>query len=544
MTTINYQASPTGSKFHASNAVCRGFKGPVGNGKSVACIMEILRLAQDQWPNCDGVRKTRWAIVRNTTPELRTTTLNTYKQWIPESISPVTLHPIISTKINQPMPDGTKIESEIIFLAIDREEDVKKFGSLEVTGIFMNESRELVFKLVKTARERIGRYPSVIDGYRDVYDDNGVLTYDAPKERDDNGDLVLDDSGEFQYKPCKRKALLMDTNPPDDEHWWYQLAEEGCLRASEDKALAIKQTKKIFEFFDGPSPLIKEDGGTYAPNPKAENIKHLPGGFQYYLDMIAGNTEDHINVQVLGNYGMIRSGKPVYPQFNDQVHVSSDHFLPIDGLPIGIGWDFGLTPSCIFAQLTPTGQLRVVAELVSDEMSVREFARDVVKPYMQHNFSGFEIAFSMADPAGNNRGEGEGKTSIGILNDDDISHEEDYLHMGFITEPAPTNDPGKRVDAVARFLTKLVGSGVPGFLLAKRCKRLRKGFMGGYCYDKVSRQGGAVEYKEKPNKGIYSHPHDALQYLALGFVGGYVIDASRNDVYNEDIYTESNSLGY
>ena len=74
---INYNASKTGARLHKSNKVVRGFMGPVGNGKSVTCIMEAIRLSQDQWPNAQGIRKSRGVIVRNTNPELRTTTLNT-----------------------------------------------------------------------------------------------------------------------------------------------------------------------------------------------------------------------------------------------------------------------------------------------------------------------------------------------------------------------------------------------------------------------------------------------------------------------------------
>jgi len=115
---ITYNASPTAAKFHASDKPVRGFRGPVGNGKSVCCINEGLRLSFDQWPNIDGVRKSRGVIVRNTGPELRTTVLNTWRQWVPESIAPIVLHPVISCTMHMPIADGTKIEMEVYFLAL------------------------------------------------------------------------------------------------------------------------------------------------------------------------------------------------------------------------------------------------------------------------------------------------------------------------------------------------------------------------------------------------------------------------------------------
>lgn len=507
---INYQASPTGAKFHASSKVVRGFMGCVGNGKSVCCISEALRLSCDQWPNHQGIRKVRGAIVRNTTPELRTTTLNTWKQWVPEEVAPLVMHPVIQCNFNQPLGDGTKLELEVYFLAMDNDRDVKKLLGMEVSWVFLNEARELPYSVIKAARERIGRYPARIDGYEDT------PKYKAP--RDEKGD----------YLPCKRKAVLMDTNPMDDDHWWYQLAEDGHLEGVKEtaKEKAIEETKKVFEFFRGPAPLIKIDDGEYIPNPQAENIENLPGGYQYYLDMIGGNTEDHINVMVMGNYGTITEGRPVYTNYSDRIHCPEKYVKAIKGIKIGLAWDFGLTPALVIGQLTPRGQLRVIAELFSEDMDVRRFARDVVKPFLSQHFSEFEIAFSLGDPSGDARGEGEGKSAIGILNDE--YDPEEPLDLGFITEPAPTNDITKRVDAVSQFMIRLV-DGEPAYQLNKACTILRKGKQGGYCYKRVAAAGKQGVYKDKPDKNKYSHPADAEQYLALGYVHGY-----HEEVWEED----------
>lgn len=526
---INYKASRTAAKFHASDKIVRGFKGPVGNGKSVACIMEMIRLACLQWPNVNGVRKSRWAIIRNTNPELRTTTLNTWKQWVPEELAPVVTMPFIRTTFKQKIKeDGTVVEMEVIFLALDKPKDVKKLLSLEVTGIFINESKEIPYAVVKAARERIGRYPANIDGYQDHHDGSGKITYEGPKQYDADGNQCYDEKGKPIYEPCRRKALLMDTNPPDTDHWWYQLAEEGHLKGVKNKEKAKAQTAEIFEFFNGPAPLLI-DGDDYIENPKAENIKFLPGGFNYYFDMIAGNTFDHINVQVLGNYGMIKDGKAVYPSYSDHTHCPhlKKPLMPIKGVPLGLGWDFGLTPCCVITQMTSTGQLLVLKELVSEEMDVRRFARDIVKPFLQDKLTDFEIGFSVGDPAGNNRGEGEGKTAIGILNDDFIDNDDGDmlvpLRMGFATDMAPTQDPTRRLDAVNSFLIKMV-DGEPGLVLAQRCEVLRKGFMGGYAYKRMAMGGTEERYKDKPDKGKYSHIHDALQYACCAHAGGFIVE--------------------
>lgn len=507
-TRRHYVPANTAQAFHNSKAMIRGFKGPVGNGKSVACLQELRLLGKEQHANCDGIRKTRFVIIRNTYPELRTTTLNTYKQWFPAEIAPVVTSPIITSILRYQLPDNTIVESEFIFMAVNTEEDVGKLLSLEVTAVFINEARELPYAVVMAARQRLGRYPAEIDGYKDTG------TYTAP--RGDDG----------KYRPCRRPCLIMDTNPPDNEHWWYHLAVNGHLPKAEDIQQARKETAEIFEFFDAPSPLIKDAEGRYHDNPEAENIDHLPDGYQYYYNMLAGNTAEHINVMVMGNYGALFNGKPVYSEYNNVIHCDTVTGDP--EYPLCLGWDFGHTPACVFGQLI-NGQMRVIAEVWSDDANTKEFARDTVKPYIAEHFADYKIGFSLADPAGNQRGEGEGKASIGILNDKHLLKNpetgemiEQPLNMGFVTQPAPGhNDPTLRINAVNSFMLSMK-KGRPCYQVDRRCGRLVRGKQGGYHYRMV--QGTNGIWAEKPNKNHYSHVADAEQYLALGFQHGMVRD--------------------
>jgi hypothetical protein len=71
---------------------------------------------------------------------------------------------------------------------------------------------------------------------------------------------------------------------------------------------------------------------------------------------------------------------------------------------------------------------------------------------------------------------------------------------------------------------------------------LRKGKNGQYQYRKMQVPGAEIKYTEKPDKNRYSHSADAEQYMALGFVGGYVMDAQEDEVYDE--YSEVGVMGY
>ena len=64
-------AGPVAKAFMRDESFVRGIRGPVGSGKSVTCCMEIMRKAVTQAPNSAGVRRTRWAVIRNTNPQLK-----------------------------------------------------------------------------------------------------------------------------------------------------------------------------------------------------------------------------------------------------------------------------------------------------------------------------------------------------------------------------------------------------------------------------------------------------------------------------------------
>ena len=155
---INFKYKPDGEvlkSFMKDETFFRGIRGPVGSGKSVGCCVEVFRRALQQKKAPDGIRKSRWAIIRNTNPQLRTTTIKTWLDWFPETdwgkftwSVPYTHH----------IKKGD-IDLEVIFLALDRPEDVKKLLSLELTGIWINEAREIPKSIIDACTMRVGRYP-------------------------------------------------------------------------------------------------------------------------------------------------------------------------------------------------------------------------------------------------------------------------------------------------------------------------------------------------------------------------------------------------
>lgn len=63
-----------------------GIQGPVGSGKSKGANMLVYAIASEQRPDRYGIRRTRWAVVRNTYPELKNTTIRTWLDTFPEEV--------------------------------------------------------------------------------------------------------------------------------------------------------------------------------------------------------------------------------------------------------------------------------------------------------------------------------------------------------------------------------------------------------------------------------------------------------------------------
>jgi hypothetical protein len=148
-------------------------------------------------------------------------------------------------------------------------------------------------------------------------------------------------------------------------------------------------------------------------------------------------------------------------------------------------------------------------------MGLRQFVRDILKPYLAENHRGLklnkDIIFT-GDPAGSTRSQNDAKSAFTILREE-----------GITCLPAKTNSIQARIDAVDRFLTKLV-DGEPGLLLSPTCRVIRKGFNGGYKLRRLQ-VSGEERYTNKPDKNRFSHPHDSLQYVAL-LVSGAIYDTS------------------
>lgn len=344
---VNYRpAGPVARSFMQSNAFVRAIMGPLGSGKSVACTIEILRRAKMQEKASDGRRYTRWAVIRNSYPELKSTTLKTWSEWAPGKVTGDTPYTY--------RLDTDELSMEVFFLALDHPDDAKKILSLEITGAWVNEFREIPKLIIDQLTGRVGRYPSKMKG------------------------------------GCTWSGIIMDTNPFDNQHWGYRLFEEGPIPEG-------------WEFFKQPSGL----------GPDAENAENLPQN--YYKRLTAGKDEDWIRIYCGGEFGFLNEGQAVFPMFRDRIHTACENIEPVPGIALQVSADFGLTPAALIGQRLPDGRWIIIDELVTDDCGITRFA-ELLSAYLNENYPDHQVAVGWGDPAGNVRSQSDERTALEIMN--------------------------------------------------------------------------------------------------------------------------------
>jgi len=460
--TISFEEAPTVFDFFEDNAFISGIMGPVGSGKSYGCAAKLMRMALMQKPSpADNIRWTRWAVVRNTYGELKTTTLKTWTELFPEDKwGRIIWTPPITHHIRMPVKGKVPgLDCEVLFLALDQPKDVRKLLSLNITGFWANEARELAFTVITHLIRRCGRWP--------------------PMKRDGG--------------PTWRGGF-MDTNPCDEDHWWHRMAEKERPRGRFAWHF-FKQPPAIFELKEEEKGAIFARGKWWKFNDDAENLANLASG--YYEQQVSSSNLDEIRCYIAGQYVYVQEGRPVWPEYDDDAMVGTPEY--VKGMPIQLGLDFGLTPAAVFGQKDlKSNQWRILAELPMFDMGLERFGL-ALNSLLQMQFPGAQV-IAWGDPAGQARDPIYEVTAFDFLKN----------NVGIMARPCATNDPKTRREAGAAPMERR-----NGLIIHRDCKLLRKALSGGYHFKRVQIAGREI-FRDVANKNHFSHVGDAYGYLMLG----------------------------
>jgi len=337
---LEYVPAPTLERFMLNDARVRAIRGPVGSGKTSACIMELVRRACESPPNHDGVRRSKGAVVRNTLPQLKTTCLVS----IQSLLGPLVHYKVSDQTIEFRMPG---VEADWLLLPLDTPENVERLLSLEITYAWVSEFREIAPQLVLDTFSRCGRYPSKVN-------------------------VKPQDHG-FWY------GLVMETNSFSEDSPWY------------DK-LELSQLPSNWAYFVQPG----------AREPNAENLQNLPSS--YYADLIEANTPEWVEQYIDNRITPSLSGQAVFRNsFYSAFHVAQHELPVIPGVPLMIGMDTGRHPAAVIGQLAPTGRLQILAAISAGNLGMELFLTQDVLPLLATERFATNPSYLILDPACNQR---------------------------------------------------------------------------------------------------------------------------------------------
>jgi hypothetical protein len=456
--------------FILSNRIVDVILGPLGSGKTHGMCARIMRHIQEQRPSTrDGLRKSRWAVVRNSYPDLKRSTIRTWTEIVPEHIY---------GRMNWSLPPSHRlrwddIQAEIDFLALDKPEDVRKLRSTEYTGIAFNELPFIDKSIFDEAHSRL-RYPSKDEGGSEWH------------------------------------GILGDGNAPEEDCWLAVMAGMVDMPPglSEEEAAALAHWPPDWGLHVQPPALIEQVDAQgrvigYETNPHAENLENLRA--DYYDKQIAGKTKSWIDSRLMVRVALVVDGSPVWPNFRAEVHVAPVVLVPDDNYSVEVGLDFGRMPAAVFAQGI-NNRVLVQHELIGQNEGAVSFApkvrRAMAAYYPNIPLSRFRF---WGDPKGADKTQVDDRTAFEIF----ANHE-------MIVRGPPglfQNKIEPRVEAVDSLLTRMY-DGKPCLVVSPRCRTLKVGMAGRYYNEKD--EFGILA----PDKKRYSHVCEALQYLVMGMGEG------------------------
>lgn len=423
MPWIKYDAPPTCARFMKSEAFGRLIGGPVGSGKTTACIFELFRRALEQAPAPDGKRYTRFAVVRQTLQALKATVLKDITQWL----GAVATYKVSDSTVYVEFGD---VRSEWLLIPLDDPEDQRRLLSMQLTGAWISEAIEVDVNLVSPLSGRCGRYPGANLGgatWFGIIADTNMPTENTPWHK-------------FMTEPS-----------PD----WHVFTQPGGMTAFAENLQWLLQT---------PATLALAE----------DDPVRLAQGRKYYERFIRSNSPDWCLRYVHAQYGNDPSGTAVFREsFKSAWHVV-DELEPVSSYPLIVGLDFGRDPCAVICQADHRGRLLVLEELIAEDIGLELQLTRVIKPTLLSDRYITRPNYIVGDPAGTQRSTLYEETSYDLIQ-----------REGLRAYPAPTNDIDRRISAVEALLLGARDAGPALLIDRKRCPKIVQALNGGYRYAKT-----------------------------------------------------------
>jgi hypothetical protein len=361
---IVYQPPPTLQKFIQFHRVDELFQcwvtGPVGSGKTTADFFKLVYLASLEQPDPDGVRRTKCVIVRNTMPQLKDTTIASWRYWFQDGVAGDWKETDKTFTLRFP-----GVECVVMFRALDTPDDVQRVLSLEMNFCIVDEFVQIPYQIIEALTGRLGRYRRPDGTKPSIY------------------------------------GMWGASNPDTEDNWWFDYLHRTCPDPNRNMP-----DDTVARYYSQPSGLT----------PEAENLDNLPNN--YYKNLIRGKSPAWVKQFVEGEWGFSAAGTPVFSAFSKKRHVVKG--LQFNRhLPLIVGFDPGLGGSAfVYMQLDLQGRLNVLGESVQRGLGAQRLMDEVLKPYLKARFPEAKKIIIAADPAAGNKSQNDERTIVQTLKKD------------------------------------------------------------------------------------------------------------------------------
>ncbi len=478
--------SETQWEYIKSNDLENCIVSPRGEGKTDASIMAITYHAMNQDKR---YRPIPGAIIRDTWTNIERTTLQSFLMPHPDSF-PAKIKPFLQVR------DGGR---EILFpgfwkaylFGVDSLSDLNRFQSMQLGWIWLEEP-------AAAAEEDIGsgisedvwalgisslRHPLMTKTAYEYL--NSVIMPKFPnispeeeKRGLDLGVFYTDVKGNVRIR--NRRAQI-SMNYPDEDHWtWQRFSEQGI--------------------------------GNLFRMPKGEN-RHIDESYRRNMYEALRNRPDLLARLVEGKPSQVQIGEKVMPKYDPDKHRSTVTLYPVEGSPVIRCWDGWLNPACSFAQITPSGQFRVLYTLKGTNIGMKQFIDRHVKPYisagvdvgqkkqMEAKFKNVKEWRDMGDPSIASPDQSDSGFSAAQM-----------INLELESKPGEKarfelGEPSWRAGKEA---FEFVLSNIGMFVLSKDDVFMHKALSGKWCY---KRNKDNTFVLDKPLDNDWSHPCRALTHV-------------------------------
>jgi hypothetical protein len=382
-------------------------------------------------------------MIRDTFENMRRTTMQEFFFWFPEGVWG---NYIAGEKKFVWNTARTGLQGVVYFMGTEDENDASKIASMPLAGVAIDE-------------------PSPAAGAS-----SGVSEFIF-----DTAFAQLRQPGMSWY------AAKLAQNNPDESHWTYRRFWDPGTPGVHGAAL----------------PPLQESGFRAWQTREPENLKHVPTGYYERLERTWQHRQDLLRRFVHGKHGYQQVGRPVTPQWKDDLHLN-EHLEAVKGVPLQILYDGGLNPTAVITQVTPSGNWLVLESFVGEGIGMYELIRDVLKPALTSRYRGFQYRH-IGDPDLKRREQSSANQSASRV----ITKE---LGGGFV--PGPVRIP-ERIDPLQMVLARVRnGRGIVQ-VDRRTAKEVWHALRGGWHWH-ITRTGTVGEIK----KNIHSHPGDCMGYGA------------------------------